>query len=271
MRCIFLLFCAIAWQVLSPGSGFAQPQIDSVRVEMKDLQFYNSSSYTSFSHGSGSSHETVVSSSNYTQIIVQQFTSAGTIVLVCKSRDTIKFMIDTVQNIMGSFKEYYSDISTDEGSQHSISFINATVENVGDNVEVNMDTAALTSDKFSYIYNSITHSSGGEEDHNSSTYTGSVPTSHVKVILYKHVPLNSIENSINKMLLFRLFPNPASKFITLYSSENNYYQQASIFDLLGNQVLKKDLENLQIDVSSLPPGIYYLRAGNQMQKFVIQR
>ena len=48
-----------------------------------------------------------------------------------------------------------------------------------------------------------------------------------------------------------------------------------IYDMLGMKMnintLNKTETNCTIDVSSLPPGIYYLRAGNQMQKFVIQR
>ena len=72
---------------------------------------------------------------------------------------------------------------------------------------------------------------------------------------------------------YRIFPNPASTTVSLQLA-NQQEKDITIFDILGRNILSYKLEPgelTNLDISSLPPGIYYLRAGNQMQKFVIAR
>ena len=76
------------------------------------------------------------------------------------------------------------------------------------------------------------------------------------------------ENHIQNNLL--VFPNPTSSSISvqLIMSKN-----ISITDLLGETLIeKKTFANstgtIEIDVSSLPPGIYFIQAGNEVGKFV---
>ncbi|MBX3043620.1 MAG: immunoglobulin domain-containing protein [Candidatus Kapabacteria bacterium] len=74
-------------------------------------------------------------------------------------------------------------------------------------------------------------------------------------------------------------PNPASDFITIQLSNTGLQPFATtdkvqIFDVLGIEI--KDLtptplqigEGLRIDVSHLPAGVYFIRIGNKVEKFV---
>ncbi|MBS4001104.1 MAG: T9SS type A sorting domain-containing protein [Desulfobulbaceae bacterium] len=79
---------------------------------------------------------------------------------------------------------------------------------------------------------------------------------------------------------FKLFPNPASDYIEITQPSDVYNVQ--IYDILGVKVLSTPSaahppshpstgsrsENLRIDVSSLAPGMYFIRIGNKVQKFI---
>ncbi|MCO5252237.1 MAG: T9SS type A sorting domain-containing protein [Candidatus Kapabacteria bacterium] len=68
-------------------------------------------------------------------------------------------------------------------------------------------------------------------------------------------------------LQYNIFPNPASDYITIQTSEG---LEISILNLLGETVLSVNLESQsnRINVSSLAPGMYFIRIGNQIQKFI---
>ena len=85
--------------------------------------------------------------------------------------------------------------------------------------------------------------------------------------------VDDIANSDNSLI----YPNPATDFITV--DLGNYILQGmgeghtiSIFDVLGEKVMTietRSNESLQnFDVSSLPPGVYFVRIGDVVQKFV---
>ncbi|OGU55828.1 MAG: hypothetical protein A2X64_11340 [Ignavibacteria bacterium GWF2_33_9] len=80
-----------------------------------------------------------------------------------------------------------------------------------------------------------------------------------------------------------LYPNPTTDYITIDLS--NYTlkgvvdgQAIRIFDVLGNEVLTNAIENSvetqnfvslqKIDVSALPPGVYFVKVGDVVQKFI---
>ncbi len=70
---------------------------------------------------------------------------------------------------------------------------------------------------------------------------------------------------VNKVdqISFNAFPNPAMNELFVQIPGNNKVLQFEIFDVLGNNLkfmeLNKDLEELRIDISSLPSGVYSLR------------
>lgn len=76
----------------------------------------------------------------------------------------------------------------------------------------------------------------------------------------------------NEVLDFKIYPNPASDFITI-ESNNLKVSAIAIYDILGKQVLsQKELTDNQLDVSNLKNGIYFLNIsanGNSITKKVI--
>ena len=76
----------------------------------------------------------------------------------------------------------------------------------------------------------------------------------------------------------KIHPNPASDFITINLSNKGLQPFAAvvdklqIFDVLGIEVMSVETRNavsLQpIDVSQLPSGVYFIRIGNRVEKFV---
>jgi hypothetical protein len=72
-------------------------------------------------------------------------------------------------------------------------------------------------------------------------------------------------------------PNPASDFITIQFSNKELQPFAAgdkvqIFDMLGIEVMSVgiglDLSSQRIDVSHLPAGVYFIRIGSRVEKFV---
>jgi len=87
----------------------------------------------------------------------------------------------------------------------------------------------------------------------------------------KGVSIKDIEeNTIN------IYPNPASDFISVDLSVTTLngvdVPNIQIFDVLGTKVMTVKTQNFvslqNIDVSVLPPGVYFLRVGDRMMKFI---
>ena len=62
---------------------------------------------------------------------------------------------------------------------------------------------------------------------------------------------------------FVVYPNPASDFITINSEE-----EAIIYNLMGQKVLQG---KGNIDISSLPDGLYFVKSGDACQRLVVNR
>ena len=77
----------------------------------------------------------------------------------------------------------------------------------------------------------------------------------------------------NEEVSVNVFPNPAQNFIFVEVALNTGTTAISLFDMLGNKVKHHFLQTgsyVQIDVSGLPAGNYFLRAGNS-RNFVIRK
>jgi hypothetical protein len=72
-----------------------------------------------------------------------------------------------------------------------------------------------------------------------------------------------------------LYPQPARNRLYVISSIELRPSSIIISDMLGRPVptisIKGDIKDLEIDITSLSPGIYWLRAGGEMLKFVVAR
>ena len=69
---------------------------------------------------------------------------------------------------------------------------------------------------------------------------------------------------------FTIYPNPASTKLFVRGENTQYI---SITDLTGQKVVEKTFApdaaaNKEIDISSLAQGIYFIRAANEIRKFV---
>jgi photosystem II stability/assembly factor-like uncharacterized protein len=82
------------------------------------------------------------------------------------------------------------------------------------------------------------------------------------------------ENEVN---VNNIYPNPSSDFITIQfqTSEvlkNSEVYHVQIFDMLGIEIMSVgiglDLSTQRIDVSHLPAGVYFIRIGTRVEKFV---
>jgi len=71
---------------------------------------------------------------------------------------------------------------------------------------------------------------------------------------------------------FKVYPNPASDFVTI-ETNNVEISAVKIYDILGKNVLKQnELTNNRLDVSNLRNGIYFLKIesnGNSITKKLI--
>lgn len=61
-----------------------------------------------------------------------------------------------------------------------------------------------------------------------------------------------------------VYPNPAKDNISIIGAEN---QNIEIYSIDGKKVLDKIYQNDDIDISSLPQGLYIIKIGNQSLKF----
>ncbi len=76
---------------------------------------------------------------------------------------------------------------------------------------------------------------------------------------------------------FKIFPNPASDFVTIYSEKINESATIKIFDVLGNELKSNKTEqkiDVSINVSDLANGIYFITISTKSisvsQKLIIQ-
>jgi hypothetical protein len=83
-----------------------------------------------------------------------------------------------------------------------------------------------------------------------------------------YINVTSVSNEIYDS--FSIFPNPASNYITLQANGRLPQKEIQIFNIFGERVLftpsslRDDTPqegNFKINVSSLPPGIYFIRIG----------
>ncbi len=82
-------------------------------------------------------------------------------------------------------------------------------------------------------------------------------------------------DNLPNLFLLNVFPNPAKDFIDIQTSkvlETSEVSKVQIFDMLGIEmfsvVMGLDLSTQRINISHLPAGVYYIRIGDKVEKFV---
>lgn len=100
-----------------------------------------------------------------------------------------------------------------------------------------------------------------------------------EIIMYIEPSLTSVNNSRESQNL-EISPNPASDYIEINIDSRGVNPSAEsirIFDLLGTEMQSTSVSyadtpagggQVRIDISSLQPGVYFVRIGNEVRKFV---
>ena len=70
------------------------------------------------------------------------------------------------------------------------------------------------------------------------------------------------ESDFNILDKIKVFPSPAKEFINV----NKMKENTTIFNLSGETVMQT--QNERINISMLPSGVYFVKSGNQTQKFI---
>ena len=70
---------------------------------------------------------------------------------------------------------------------------------------------------------------------------------------------------------FYIYPNPTSSILNVDFRIQNEKTEVQVIDVLGNEVIPKSKivnQKCTLDVSSLPAGVYFIRASTSTQKFI---
>ena len=104
--------------------------------------------------------------------------------------------------------------------------------------------------------------------HGSCPFTYDIKTPEILSSIYEH---QDTEKSIS------LYPNPSTDFITITLSNKELQPFATtdkvqIFDVLGIEVISESIHPMtashRMNVEKLPAGVYFIRAGDKVEKFV---
>jgi len=128
---------------------------------------------------------------------------------------------------------------------------------------------AFPETSFTMSYSCSSCGSGGDNNDNDATMG--------KTVVRKYAPASSIDQS---GLIQQLFPNPASDYLTVTFGATKEKTMVSIVDITGKTVFSSNVNAtsqkamLQIDITDLAAGVYYLKAtsGSQQssKEFVIE-
>ncbi len=86
-------------------------------------------------------------------------------------------------------------------------------------------------------------------------------------------PLSLVSNQ-KEQVDFKCYPNPASTILTIeLTSSKKELVQIEMYNMVGELVLKTDIQSetkIQINISSLPKGLYVIRCEGASQKVVVE-
>jgi hypothetical protein len=165
--------------------------------------------------------------------------------------------LSTVYNIN---TEYFVVIAYDLGTvKTSIMWVNPTALNLG-------TATAPTASSTTIIGTDRTNIERVYIRQDSSTETPTIIVDEVRVgttwASVTPTTLNVKQNSISGL---NVFPNPVTNGVLYITSNSNEDKTVSIFDVLGKLVLKTNVTNQPINVSSLNKGVYILKITEEGQ------
>jgi len=89
----------------------------------------------------------------------------------------------------------------------------------------------------------------------------------IGLLTNKSILTGADDNTLIETDNISISPNPATDFIQLHFSENVKLSDVEIYNVLGIKVIVTEYKD-RIDVSGLSAGVYFLKAGNKIYKFV---
>jgi hypothetical protein len=93
----------------------------------------------------------------------------------------------------------------------------------------------------------------------------------IKEIKVRQLPCNKVEQ-INRNPVINIFPNPTNERLTIIYPEMNELTDIFIYSITGQlidfSVIEREENNMTIDISKLPAGIYYIRFSSTKQSTV---
>ena len=123
----------------------------------------------------------------------------------------------------------------------------------------------------------------GEYQAGSDSFTNTFMSPTTPIMGYgprvlKYVGKNtSVDNNISEKQEISIYPNPTSDFITIQFSNKGLQlfateDKVQIFDVLGIEVFSESIHPMtgshRMNVEKLPAGVYFIRFGNKVEKFV---
>jgi hypothetical protein len=177
----------------------------------------------------------------------------------------------------------YTDTVQNASSCDSIITLNLTIDNAI--YTVTQNNAVLTADQSGASYkwldcnNAYAPISGATAQSYTAIANGSYAVevtngSCIDTSSCVTVVINSIGDRTANQSRFEVYPNPSNGNITLlYSKANNFKEIAQVFDIKGQLVFETKLINEQssLEMNFLENGMYFIKVGTEMKKFIVSK
>ena len=263
-------FCSIA---------VGQVSIKSVTIKIENLETTKYFSHT-YAHGQLSDHgfdTTIIS------VLIQQnpdsvaINKDNSISLFFKNYPPVEkyslvLVLDTVKHMFTQFTYYFHQMYGGDGHPdllEHLSLTNVAYINTANGYELNVSD--MPDSTFLYEKSSYYDGFGGSgEDRIKSLHGlggGKCSVSIVGFLGQTTVDKNTLTNEI------LLNPNPVVSTLNIHL-QNPDSNKLIITDLLGREVLNRSIgegeEDISLNVASLLKGVYWVRIGSRVQKFIVQ-
>ena len=77
-------------------------------------------------------------------------------------------------------------------------------------------------------------------------------------------------SDLNPELEFSIYPNPASKIVTISSSDEMAIDQVNIYNQVGQMVLHQQGSDKTVDVGALHPGLYIVEVVSDLGRSIVK-
>ena len=256
----------LAIVVLTANLASAQLAFDSVVIEFTDIPVSGSQGYTDgYMPGSGSSSpipkRLIRSGVTLRNPKVERFTDT---VRLTTGAHVMYFKFDSNTNFASFIRyDYYSEAFKRQFHIKNVVLYNTPL---GPSTHYSSDL-----DQHLVFFSESTESPA---THGSKYFTHLSldlpfsPSSTLTVHMFGSIPMEVHRDNDTESSSLLVYPNPADRFIRIHPADD---QQYTIYDHLGRIILGGNLSSDEIDVSSLPSGLFYVKFSGGIRSFLIAR